>query len=375
MNKLIIVFFSFYSINLIAQQQKTFSIYPFGTAEKWGIITYEKEVVVKPKYDSIGFFYGIDRVETTAILKKKGKFGFIDGNGKIVLKPKYEEIATVGYLARSYQKVRKGNTWGLVNRSSGDFILKPEYEEIERFEGRESPATYVKKNEKYGVFNLEKGFLTMIEYDEILVYDTWDEIIFELKKGDETSYIDNEGKTIDDPYLEEDMPQFMDQDVMETPSVEPNEKITKLGNQKFEVSFGYEVRNQQGYKTYIDTIESYDEVLEIKVAKGRYLSDSNIPVFYVVVEKNGKKGMLGENGKVITPVEYDGFEESKNSIEYMYLIKGDLKGVVNRYTGIRILDAEFTAIKLNYGGLFFVVHQNGYFGYANSNGEVFLPVD
>ena len=156
MHKLIFFLFAFYSINLIAQQQQVTTIYPYGKAGKWGIIDSQREIIQQPKYDSIGFFYGIGWVETTAIVKKKGKLGLIDKNGKIILKPKYEEIATVGYHARDFQKVRKGENWGLVNRSSGDFILKLEYEEIERFEGRESPTTYVKKGWQIWCVQFEK---------------------------------------------------------------------------------------------------------------------------------------------------------------------------------------------------------------------------
>ena len=45
MHKLFIVFFSFYSINLIAQEQKVSIVYPFGKAEKWGIINTQKEMI------------------------------------------------------------------------------------------------------------------------------------------------------------------------------------------------------------------------------------------------------------------------------------------------------------------------------------------
>ena len=106
------------------------------------------------------------------------------------------------------------------------------------------------------------------------------------------------------------------------------------------------------------------------------LSQTQIFLFsHIVVEKDGKVGMLGENGKVMTPVEYDRFEKSKKSFEYIYLIKGNLKGVATKHSGQHCLDAVFTKIELNNRGLFFVEHQNGYFGYANSRGEIFLPED
>jgi hypothetical protein len=374
MCKLFIVFFSFYSINLIAQQQKISAVYPFGKAEKWGVINSEKEIVKKPKYDSIGFFTNIDRPGNSAVLKKNDKLGLINTKGKIILKPKYDEITTAGYRGREYQKIRKGNSWGLANRTTGKIKLKCEYEAIGEFEGKENPSTVVKKNGKFGVYGLEKGFLTAIEYDNILAYDDWETAAFELKKGGQISFIDNDGNTHESFPLEEDMPEFMDMEIEEeAPAMDPSVEIRKLEDQKFAIMFLYDMRAPQGYKRYKDTIVGYDKVLKVNVAADRHFSNSNLPVFHVVVEKDGEKGMLGKNGEVMTPAEYDSFEKSKTSSEYMYLIKGGLKGVANRYTGMRVLEAEFTEIKLNRRGLFFVIHQNGYFGYANSRGEVFLP--
>ena len=373
MQKSIIIFLCFYSLNVTAQEEKVEQVYPFGKADKWGVISGDSEVIKKPKYDSIGFFSDMNRPGNSAVLKKNSKLGLINTKGKVIVKPKYDQFAIAGFHARDYQKVRKGDKWGLVSRISGKFILKPEYEKIEGFDGKENPAAVVKKDGKFGVFSLNKGFLTEIEFDEIFAYEDWATAAFELKKGDQVSFIDNQGKSYETLPLEEEMPAFSDQDVMEAPAMDPSVEIVKLGDQKFAIMFLYDMNAPQGYKRYKDTIVGYDKVLKVNVASDRHFSDSNLPVFHVVVEKDGKKGMLGKNGEVMTPAEYDSFEKSKTSERFLYLIKGSLKGVANSYTGMRILEADFKEVKLNNNGLFFVVNQNGYFGYANSRGEVFLP--
>ena len=373
MHKISFVFFCFFSLNLFAQNQNMIQYYPFGKGEKWGIINSEREVVSKPKYDSIGFFNDIDRPGTTADVKKKGKLGLIDIEGKIILKPKYDEISTAGYHARDFMQIRKGDSWGLVNRTTGELKLKVEYEEIGQFYGLKKAAAVIKKDGKYGVYSLEKGMLTPFEYDKIVVYDEWDRAAFELQKGDEISYVDNDGNKTETLPLEEEMPAFVDQTLEEAPTMAPSPEITKIKDQQFAIQFLYNMRAPQGYKRYRDTIIGYDKVLKIRVSADRHSENSDLPIFHIVVEKDGKKGMLGKDGKVMTLAEYDDFENAKESREYIYLIKGNLKGVAQKHSGQKCLDALFTKIRLNNTGLFFVEHQNGYFGYANSRGDIFLP--
>ena len=375
MQKLVIVFLCLFSLNLYAQEEKVTAVYPFGKADKWGIISAEKEVIKKPKFDSIGFFFFLNKPAASAVVKKGDKLGLISRNGKVILKPKYDEFVTAGYHASDYRKVRLGEKWGLVNKGTGKIKLAIEYDEIKSFDGRKKAAAVVKNDGKFGVYSLELGFLTPIEYDEIIVYDDWEKVAFELKKGDQTSYVDNFGnKSIDFP-LEEEMPVFEDQMIEDAPAISPSPEWWEIEGNKWVVSFRYDMNAPQGFKRYRDTIEGYDKVVSVRVNPTRYFSGSNLPVFHIVVEKDGKVGMLGENGKVMTPVEYDRFEKSKTSFEYIYLIKGNLKGVAAKHSGQRCLDAVFTKIELNNRGLFFVEHQNGYFGYANSRGEIFLPED
>ena len=375
MQKLIIVLLCFFSLNLYAQEEKLTAVYPFGKADKWGVISSEREVIKKPKYDSIGFFFYLNKPAASAVFKKGNKLGLISRNGKVILKPKYDEFVTAGYHARDYHKVRLGEKWGLVNKTTGEIKLAIEYDEIKRFDGRNKAAAVIKNDGKFGVFSLDSGFLTPIEYDEILVFDNWDKVAFELKKGDQKTFIDNFGNKSNDFPLEEEMPMFEDQAIEEAPAISPSPEWKKIGDQNWVVSFRYDMNAPQGFKRYVDTIVGYDKVAAVEVYPNRYFSGSNIPVFHIVVEKDGKVGMLGENGKVMTPVEYDKIEKSKESYQYIYLIKGELKGVASKDSGKRCLDAVFTAIRLNDMGLFFVEHQNGYFGYANSNGDIFLPED
>ena len=149
MYRLIFVCFCFYGSFLIAQTQETTAVYPFGKADKWGIINSEREIIIKPKHDSIGLFNYDDKNNASAVVVKRGKSGLINSNGKVILKSRYDEFRYAGYYAMHFLKARIGDAWGLVDRYSGKVIIEPEYEEIEKFQGRRQPAAVVKKKGKY----------------------------------------------------------------------------------------------------------------------------------------------------------------------------------------------------------------------------------
>ena len=75
MQKSIIIFLCFFSLNLFAQEEKAKRVYPFGKDNKWGIISSDRTVIAKPEYDSIGFFTDIDRPGNSAVVKKRDKLG------------------------------------------------------------------------------------------------------------------------------------------------------------------------------------------------------------------------------------------------------------------------------------------------------------
>jgi hypothetical protein len=123
-----------YSLNCFAQEQ----LIPYRQNNKWGFASIKREIIVQPKYDSVGFFnYGL------AWVKKGRKYGYIDNKGEVVIKIQYSKvdnfwndgIAIVEYKGKKYsinktgEKTDKNHQYGCespgIILSCGD-IIKPE---------------------------------------------------------------------------------------------------------------------------------------------------------------------------------------------------------------------------------------------------------
>jgi hypothetical protein len=58
-----------------------------------------------------------------SLVKKDGKYGFVDKDGKIVVPLEYDEAVT---MSEGYAPVRKGNDWGFVD-SLGKMVINPQF--------------------------------------------------------------------------------------------------------------------------------------------------------------------------------------------------------------------------------------------------------
>ena len=74
---------------------------PFQTDNKWGYADADGNVIIKPKYDSVGFFYN-----DIAKVKLKNKYGLIRKDNSYLIKPKYK---SVDEFHNNYSQIIKGN--------------------------------------------------------------------------------------------------------------------------------------------------------------------------------------------------------------------------------------------------------------------------
>ena len=82
------VFLSCTSTNkLVKIEYSDEELTPFQEASKWGFLNQDREVVIRPQYDSLGFFYnGIAKV------KLEEKYGLIRRDNSYLIKPKYDKV-------------------------------------------------------------------------------------------------------------------------------------------------------------------------------------------------------------------------------------------------------------------------------------------
>ena len=91
---------------------------------KYGYIDRNKKNIIKPKFDYTDNFY-----EGLAGVEINGKYGFIDKNGEIVIKPQFDNA---GLFSEGLAPVELKGKWGFVDKS-GKFAINPQFDEIDYF--------------------------------------------------------------------------------------------------------------------------------------------------------------------------------------------------------------------------------------------------
>jgi hypothetical protein len=172
---------------------------------KWGYFDHETgNIKIPAEYDCAGPFYG-DR----ALVKKNGKYGFIDPDGKVVIPVMWNEINKAwesdpwvvkkddkwGYINRdgvviiplqfddaslfceNRARVKKGNKWGYIN-SNGDLIIEPIFDDARPFRciGKGDSKNYfaarVKKECSYGFINKDGNYIIKPMLED--AFEFWD---------------------------------------------------------------------------------------------------------------------------------------------------------------------------------------------------------
>lgn len=130
-----------------------------------------------------------------ALIKKDGKFGFIDQQGNVVVAPQYDSIEKYGAHGVSWALVEKDGKLGFIDRA-GKEVVKPQYEMIDHFGTYGPPWALVRKDGRL-------GFIDQYGNEDFSVAATitlsgGKQISFQqnINKGDNSSYIDRAIKEI-----------------------------------------------------------------------------------------------------------------------------------------------------------------------------------
>ena len=114
-----------------------------------------------------------------ALVKKKGKYGFIDENNVEVIAPQYDDA--FAYESDNFTFVRKGDLWGGID-INGNVVLPFEYEDVELFYNDYfySNVFRLKHNGKYGYIDAYGDVFIPFKYDYIEAYEMGFEVIIGL---------------------------------------------------------------------------------------------------------------------------------------------------------------------------------------------------
>lgn len=298
-----------------------------------------------------------------AVIYKDNKWGVIDSNGETVIEPSYEEMITipnskndvflciydVNYETGEYK------TKALNSKNEEIFIG---YEQMEAISNKdtnnnvwyEENVLKVKKDGKYGLINLNGKELTQCQYDELNALEGIKNTIKATKDG-KIGLLNEEGQEIlPNQYTEikglgkdnksgfivkkEDgkygIVDYANQTILEA----KYEGIDKIyGNDMYVVKqAGKQILVKKDGTEVLSV--GYDEIKEI-------LKNAENGIIYV---KDGKYGIMRQNGEIAIPNEYEELKEAKSGT--LIIKQGGKYGIMDMQKEIKT-QPTYTSITYN----------------------------
>lgn len=162
--------------------------------DKWGVINFKSEWVIKPFYDFVEIIN-----DTYFVVEVNEKFGIIDNNNEFIVEPKYEDISIVNN--QDVLIVKTNSQFGLIDLN-GNEILSAEYEIIESLK---SNFLKIKRDGKFGIYSLNNMAFSIIPKFQIIVINNFLKDSYVVLQENKFGIIDENGVFIIKPdfdYLE-----------------------------------------------------------------------------------------------------------------------------------------------------------------------------
>ena len=359
---------------------------------KWGFIDKSGKVVVPLKYDNVWAFH-----EGLAGVKLKGKWGFIDKSGKEVVPPKYDYVDSFN---EGLAMVKLNGKWGYINKS-GKEVVPPKYDNVWDFKeglaivelngkqgfvdksGKEVvPLKYdvvwnfseglaeVKLKGKWGVIDMSGNEVVPLKYD---IVHASEEGLAMVKLNDKWGVVDKSGKEVVPPKYD-----YVDHFSEGLASVRLNGKcgyINKSG--KVVVPLKYEYEDVRYFSEGLAGVKlkgkwgfidkSGKEVVSLKYEYVRDFSEG-----LVEVELNGKWGYINKSGKEVVPLKYE-YEDVGDFSEGLVTVELNGKGGYINKSGKEVVPPKYDYVSDFHEGLA-IVKLNGKGGYINKSGKEVVPL-
>jgi hypothetical protein len=270
----------------------------------WGFINAEGEVVIKPLYDSVGFFS-----EGLAQARLDGKWGYIDTSGKMIIPPAF---TYADYFTEGLAVVGEGAGLGYIDRK-GNWAIPAQFDEAMAF--RQGRAR-VRRMHQWGFIDNKGKVVIPFQYED--AYD-FSEDVAAVKCGDEWGYIDRSGGYIFDDRFES--------------TYEFREGWAEVGidgTQNFINKKGRYLSDGTDYLAAQNFFDGLAAVQSIQNGKYGYIDKSGkfvIPAQYDIifpfneglaaVSRSGKYGFIDKKGKEVIPLQYEFTEVFIGGLAYM----------------------------------------------------------
>lgn len=359
---------------------------------KMGVIDKSGKTIIPPVYDSIQIpnpskdvfvclydYNSQNEKYSSKVLNKNEEELF--KNYDMVTALSLNGIASNIPFEKSVLLTKKDNKYGLINLE-GKEVVKPEYDEIQCLTYKEGEFL-VKKDNSYGVVNMNGYVIIKPKYNSVSADNYYNEeckykksgyiVSISNDSGYKYGYINYEGKEIIKP---------------EYTSISRINEINDSNNVYLIVQD----------KTKVGLIKNKDIVIGVDYKELKYDKQNDV----IIARKNAKSGIISLNGNVIIPIEYDELTvngvyvyTNNNDVEKMFDIEGKTieEGIYKGMTKVQngkyyiavdndslyeLLDKNKNVLTNNkYTYLeylfddYFIANNNG-LGIINADGEVVL---
>ena len=277
-----------------------------------------------------------EKIEVTTTyykMKEDDKFGIINEKGELILEPNYEEII-IPNANKAVFICKNNDEQKILNDKNEELFTQ--YENLEPIElvnivtesAYETNVLKYKKDDKYGLINLDGEKLTDPKYDEISSLGYKDGEVL-IKENDKYGILDTiTGISTIKPIYD---------------SIESDQYYNETNHYK---RSGYIVCNvtSNGYRYGYYDYEG-EKVLDTEYNQITRLTQVGDKTdMYLIIAKNGQYGVYINNNKVIN-TEYQSI--SYNSGLEMFIVeKTGQFGTINE-KGVQILNVEYSDIQIN----------------------------
>lgn len=384
------------------------SVLKYMQDDKYGLIDFDGNVIVKPEYEQIN---SLDYKEGLLLVKKDGKFGVINIKGATVVKAKYDEIQSDGYYEDGAgfnkigfiigEKIDDEYKFGYIN-FKGKQILDIKYNQIERIQNTsKNEDTYLVafENNKAGFYKNKENILKH-EYEDI-AYDLNNDCLI-LQKDFKQGISDLSGNIVIDIQYDNIYISGKYVNAQNSSNVDVYDYVTKQKlnlenviavNETLNSNYAIVITNDEKHKI-LDIQKN-----EIKTEEYDYLEYMYDE--YFIANNKEKFGIVDINGKELVKFKYDFIQKiSDNKIVQCVVDKNNLTDLVIQdkvITSMKNADVyvgdNFVIIKSDKNFLYYdfegnslentqlfdsqlyAFNEKGKWGFVNKNGEVVIAPD
>ncbi|QHT68193.1 WG repeat-containing protein [Rhodocytophaga rosea] len=357
--------------NIVKKDPNHYELIPFT---QWKVTNAKKEILLTSEYDNI-------RPVATSLYayQSEGKFGLLSGNGERICEPQYDEIQP---FTNDLTVVRNGFSFGVLHKK-GNQVLPAQFQSV--VIDSASSVIRVKELNKWGIYSRHGKAITPSIYDEIRMQPFG---LFSVRQGTQWYLLDASGHVTGEASYD-DMADFKGLytvvkkhgrsgmiNARGSWAIDPHYDSLHILNTQTAV---YASHRETGFINLFtkqvlfsaDKIEPVSKTL-FKVTSdwktGVYDCKGNviIPQEYdhisalakdsiFSVEKNGKKGLMSLQGKVVLRPsslyqELHVMKEERVGVKinnkYGFIDRNGKLRIANRYEGIGSFSEDMVAVKI-----------------------------